>query len=379
MSTLVDRVKDASASRFAAPLVAAGLTVYAQASLWLGDPPPSRGLAAVLLALVTVPVAWSRLRPLGAACAVAAGLAALGLLLPDGSPEGGFVLFPLLLALYSVGAHEDGRRAAAGLLAVFAGATVNVSSDPDLVTTGDVVVADAFFVFFLGGAAWLLGRDVRRRQAERDQRASEAVAAERARIARELHDVVAHSVSVMGVQAAAAQEVMDREPERARLALGSIQDTARDAVLELRRLLGMMRDADSAVPLAPQPGLAQIGTLVGQVEAAGLAVELMVEGAYEPLPAAIDLSAYRIVQEALTNALKHAHPTVARVTVRYGAADLELIVENDGVGTSDANGAGHGLISMRERAELFGGSLETGSGGTGRYWVRARLPLRRHA
>ena len=209
------RVSSSAADR----LLALALTVYAQASLWLQDDVASRGAAALALLAVTAPLAWRRRRPLASACAVALGLAAASRL-PDGSPEGGFILFPLLVALYSVAAHEAARPAIAGLVAVFAGATLNVASDPELVTTREVVIADAFFVFFLGGAAWLLGRYVRGRRLQSDQlrgramwlerdreeRARAAVVEERTRIARELHDVIAHSVSVMGVQAAAAEE-----------------------------------------------------------------------------------------------------------------------------------------------------------------------------
>ena len=250
------------------------------------DDVTSRGAAALALLAVTAPLAWRRRRPLASACAVALGLAAASRL-PDGSPEGGFILFPLLVALYSVAAHEAARPAVAGLVAVFAGATLNVASDPELVTTRDVVVADAFFVFFLGGAAWLLGRYVRGRRLQSDQlrgramwlerdreeRARAAVIEERTRIARELHDVIAHSVSVMGVQAAAAEELMKREPERARESMRSIQVTARDAVLELRRLLGVMREGEQLLPLAPQPGLGQLDALVRQLGEAGLPVD----------------------------------------------------------------------------------------------------------
>jgi signal transduction histidine kinase len=362
----------ARASSIAADrLLALVLTVYAQASLWLQDDVERRGAAALALLAVTVPLAWRRRRPLGSACVVALGLAAASRL-PDGSPEGGFILFPLLVALYSVAAHEPMRPAIAGLVAVFVGATLNVAADPELVTTREVVIADAFFVFFLGGASWLLGRYVRGRR----EGARAAVTEERTRIARELHDVIAHSVSVMGVQAAAAEELMEREPERARESMRSIQATARDAVLELRRLLGVMREGEQPLPLAPQPGLGQLDGLVRQLGEAGLPVDVRVEGDPRAVPPGIDLSAYRIVQEGLTNALKHARPSHASVTIRYGA-DLELIVENDRSAGSGLNGSGHGLVGMRERAALYGGTLQAGPVGERRYRVRACLPLPR--
>jgi signal transduction histidine kinase len=362
----------ARASSIAADrLLALVLTVYAQASLWLQDDVERRGAAALALLAVTVPLAWRRRRPLGSACVVALGLAAASRL-PDGSPEGGFILFPLLVALYSVAAHEPMRPAIAGLVAVFVGATLNVAADPELVTTREVVIADAFFVFFLGGASWLLGRYVRGRR----EGARAAVTEERTRIARELHDVIAHSVSVMGVQAAAAEELMEREPERARESMRSIQATARDAVLELRRLLGVMREGEQPLPLAPQPGLGQLDGLVRQLGEAGLPVDVRVEGDPRAVPPGIDLSAYRIVQEGLTNALKHARPSHASVTIRYGA-DLELIVENGRSAGSGLNGSGHGLVGMRERAALYGGTLQAGPVGERRYRVRACLPLPR--
>jgi signal transduction histidine kinase len=221
------------------------------------------------------------------------------------------------------------------------------------------------------------------------------VAEERGRIARELHDVVAHSVSVMVVQAGAARRTLAASPEQAATALGQIELTGRQALVELRRLLGLLRDDEAGdADLAPQPSLAHLESLAAAAREAGLPVEVAVEGEPQPLPAGVDLSAYRIVQEALTNSLKHSGPGRARILVRYGVHDLRLEIRDDGPagngqrkGQASAFGrqpadsprrerrAGHGLIGMRERVALFGGTLETGSLPGGGYRVAARLPL----
>ncbi len=199
------------------------------------------------------------------------------------------------------------------------------------------------------------------------------VAEEQARIARELHDVIAHNVSVMVVQAAAANDVFDTRPEKAREALEAIESTGRSALAELRRLLGVVR-GDGA-EFAPQPGLDGLDELVAQVRSAGLAVAISVEGAPRPLPAGIDLSAYRVVQEALTNTLKHAHASRADVALRYGEDTLDVEVRDDGSGNGNGGGSGSGLIGMRERVVAFGGSLSTGPGAGGGFTVSARFPL----
>jgi signal transduction histidine kinase len=218
------------------------------------------------------------------------------------------------------------------------------------------------------------------------------VAEERGRIARELHDVVAHSVSVMTVQAGAARRTLAASPDQAAAALGQIESTGRQALVELRRLLGLLRDGDQqdVAALAPQPGLDHLESLTAAAREAGLPVEVTVEGDPRPLPAGVDLSAYRIVQEALTNSLRHAGPARAQVRIRYGREDLEVQVTDDGNGVESAVGrrstdsdrsdrwpdrSGHGHIGMRERVAMFGGTLETGVRPGGGYRVAARLPL----
>jgi signal transduction histidine kinase len=223
--------------------------------------------------------------------------------------------------------------------------------------------------------ATLLSERANRAERERELRAREAVADERARIARELHDVVAHDVSVMVVQAQGADRILEGAQPEVRAALAAIETTGREAIDEMRRLLGILRRTDEELTLAPQPSLTELDALVAGVREAGLAVELEVVGDPIALAPGVDLSAYRIVQEALTNALKHAGPARARVIVRYSDDAVELEVSDDGPGGVDAPGTGHGLVGMRERVALYGGDLEAGSRREGGWALRARLPL----
>lgn len=220
--------------------------------------------------------------------------------------------------------------------------------------------------------AWLVGENMHAAELERDERGRQAVEDERARIARELHDVVTHNVSVMVVQAAAGNDVFDSHPDRAREALQAVEETGRRALGELRKLLDVTADGEG---ILPQPGLARIDELISHVRSAGLAVGLTVEGTPREVPEALDLSAYRIVQEALTNTLKHASATRAEVHVRYENDAVEVEVADNGAGPNGAPNAGRGLIGMRERVNLFGGELRTGPGPRGGFAVHARMPL----
>jgi signal transduction histidine kinase len=206
-------------------------------------------------------------------------------------------------------------------------------------------------------------------------RTAAAIAEERARIARELHDVVAHSISFMVLQARGGRRIFQSDPADARQAFAIIERTGHQALEEMRRLLGMLRQSDEKLPLAPQPSLGDLGSLVDQVRAAGLPVQLAVEGEARELPAGVDLSAYRIVQEALTNALLHAGPASARVLVRYRRDDLELEITDDGPGTGDGSAPGYGLIGMRERVSVYGGELSAGRRPEGGYALLVRLPI----
>uniref|UniRef100_UPI000ABC1FE4 sensor histidine kinase n=1 Tax=Kitasatospora azatica TaxID=58347 RepID=UPI000ABC1FE4 len=223
-----------------------------------------------------------------------------------------------------------------------------------------------------------------RLERERDAQAKVAVAAERARIARELHDVVAHNVSVMIVQADGAAYVMDNSPHQAKEALATIASTGRQALVEMRRLLGVLRSADAAEEYVPQPSVEELPELLEQVRTAGLPVEFSTSGEPRELPRGVELTVYRIVQEALTNVRKHGGPNVsARVAVDFGDRDLNVLIEDDGRGSTDeqlarggADGQGHGLIGMRERIGMVSGSLDAGPRPGGGFRIRAVLPLK---
>jgi signal transduction histidine kinase len=238
----------------------------------------------------------------------------------------------------------------------------------------------------LGNSAGILrarGRELEGRatrlEREREERARLAVAEERARIARELHDVVAHAVSTMVIQTGGARQLVRSDPDDAEHSLLAAERTGREALQEMRRLVGLLRERGEQLALAPTPGMTELPQLLAQTQAAGLDVELTVEGEPRYLGPGIDLAAYRIVQEALTNTLKHAGRARARVIVRYGDRDLEIEVTDDGRGVDDPslNGhePGHGLLGMRERVTLYGGALRTGPIEGGGYEVLARLPV----
>jgi signal transduction histidine kinase len=214
-----------------------------------------------------------------------------------------------------------------------------------------------------------------RAEREREARARAAVADERARIARELHDVVGHSVSVMTVQASGVRRLLRPEQEREREALLIVERTGREALAEMRRMVGVLRRPEEAPALAPQPSLEHVDRLVEQTREAGLPVELRVEGEATELPAGVDLTAYRLVQEGLTNALKHARATRAEVVVNYGDSQIEVMVLDDGSGVGNGDGGGHGLVGMRERVSVYGGELDAGPRPGGGFRLRARLPL----
>jgi len=269
-------------------------------------------------------------------------------------------------------------------------ATIFVVAEFPTSSFSDFVWIDSFVL-----AAWLAGFAVRHQaqqterlrelaaqlRAQSDTAAEEAVEEERSRIARELHDVVAHHVSVMTVQAGAVRRLLKPEQEREREALVSVEETGRTALTEMRRLLGVLKDdtTPARAPLAPQPGVATLDLLLEQVREAGLPVQLTTQGEPVELPPGVDLSAYRIVQEALTNALKYAGPARAWVVVRYSADDLELEIANDGRSEPGENGTGHGLVGMRERVAVYGGELESGPRRGGGFEVRARLPIGKEA
>jgi signal transduction histidine kinase len=299
-------------------------------------------------------------------------VAAAGPPLPQVDSLGLFVL----LAVYSAAAHTSGRRAQ-----LAGGLTVALYITDLAADSEGIYVEGIVFYALLFGLPWVAGRTVQRwhlseRRAEQERaNAQAAIVEERAGIARELHDVVAHAISVMLLQARGGRRVLQAEPADASEAFATIERTGHQALEEMRRLLGMLRATDEQLALAPQPTLKELDRLVEQVRAAGLPVEVAVEGEPRELPPGLDLSAYRIVQEALTNALKHAGPARARVLLRYDSDELELEIADDGLGTGDGSGSGQGLIGMRERISVYGGELQAGRRPEGGYVLRARLPL----
>jgi signal transduction histidine kinase len=331
----------------------------------------------------TVPLLWRRRAPL-AVLVVVFGSIAVADMTYDIANNASSPFAGLLVATYASGAYTSRRDGwiAAGLI----GAAVLAMA----VTNGEDVLGDVVFVGGIMYAVWGAATIVRSRQEiagalavrtlelehEREENAKLAVAEERARIARELHDVVAHNLSIMVLQAGAERRAIGDERPQTTEALATIEDTGRTAMAEMRRLLGMLRRTDDELALAPQPSLRYLDDLVSQVRDAGLPVDLRVEGAPRAVAPGVDLSAYRIIQEALTNALKHAGPARARVTVRYGDNELDIEIADDGAGAAaPVPAGGHGLVGMRERVALFGGDLAAGRRLSGGYVVRAKLPL----
>jgi len=295
-----------------------------------------------------------------------------------------FVALPAALAgLVVIGMYPDRSRAVAGLVIVQGIAVVVGHNDPRQ-KGGDylwlaIVFAVAWTVGFGIGGKFREVDEAKERaeraEREREERARRAVADERARIARELHDVIGHSVSVMTVQSSAVRRLLEPDQEKERAALLVVERTGREALAEMRRMVGVLRRPEEAPALAPQPSLEQLERLVEQARDAGLPVELRIEGAPKQLPTGVDLTAYRLVQEGLTNAIKHARAQRAEVVVRYSDGHVELTVSDDGPGGGDGDKGGHGLVGMRERVSVYGGELEAGPRPEGGYRLRARLPV----
>jgi signal transduction histidine kinase len=296
----------------------------------------------------------------------------------------GFAVVAVLLLFYGAGAFLDGRRAWLGLaLTTALGAAVSFK--------GSSVLAGVFGLVAFVWLPWLVGRTRRisgarertarelaeRLDADRELHVRAAALNERVRIAREIHDVIAHSVSVMVIQAAGARTVMDREPERAEISLRSVERAGREALAEMRRLLGVLGDGEELRALAPQPGLDDLAELVSTTRAAGLDTSIRVEGDPVAVSQGLSLCAYRVVQEALTNTLKHAGPTRAEVMLRWGADTLELEVTDAGGRRLEpaAGSSGHGIAGMCERAALHGGTVDARPGPDGGFTVKARIPL----
>jgi signal transduction histidine kinase len=361
-------------------VIAVVLTLVTQAELLLVD--GVEGPFAVQVAsfaLITVPLAWRRSATLAATAVVATGFAAQVIFAGDAPVLGGLVSG--ILITYAAGAYLAGRAAVAGAALLVLGIIVAALWDEDKRGLGDTLGNLLIFAVIFA-----LGRAVSSRQhradalevtvREQEERARAAAAEERSRIARELHDVIAHNVSLMVLQAGAARQVLEREPGRVREPLLSIEESGRQAIAEMRRLLGILRENGGPLSLSPQPSLAQLGELAENAERSGLKVDLRVQGEPDRLPPGLGLTAYRIVQEALTNAVKHARAAHVTVEVHHRDRELELDVADDGRATAaDEPGIGHGLIGMRERVAVYGGLLDAGPRPEGGFRVHARLPI----
>lgn len=353
--------------------------------------PGPRPLNTILMLGIILPLAWRRRLPIWVLGTVFT-FAGTQMWFIDAavSPQPPFQHWlAILIAMFSVGAHSDRRGATvAGLVGWLAFLAVDLA----MMSNGTYRFDEQFGAWVLIAAAWGLGYSLRgsrtqashhaaraaRLEAVREEETRLAVVDERSRIARDVHDIVAHSVSVMVVQAQAAQRVMVGEEPSAREALISIEETGRKALSEMRRLVGFLREGEHD-GLAPQHGLGDLESLVDAMRNAGLDVEYEIHGDPRPLPAGLDLSAYRILQEALTNVLKHAGPVRTRVALAYEHDSLDLLVSDEGpgagtVGPAGSDGDGRGLAGMRERVALFGGILEHGGGPDGGHHIRVHLP-----
>lgn len=362
-------------------LIAAAVVAAGQGEVWLTPGVRPRSVAAPAEFVLGLLLVWRRRFPLAtmALVSVVSTAETLGGV-PMQNPA--VPLLANVIAVYTLVTEAPLGRALAGLaigLAGFALGTLSQHNSP-----GNFVFGAIFAV-----GVWIVGRTVRTRTAkageleeraatlerEREQQARLAAAEERARIARELHDVIAHSVSVMVVQAGAGEEVLRRDPDQAAGVLRSIQETGRQALSEMSTLLGILREHGDEFGLVPQPGIADLSSLLEQTRQAGLPVELTVEGEQRVLPPGVELSLYRVVQEALTNTRKHAGPAQATVRLRYGSAEVAAEIADDGASSHNGYGGGNGLIGMRERVTVYGGSLEAGPQLEGGYLVRAQIPL----
>jgi signal transduction histidine kinase len=364
-------------------LAAAAFGVVTLASVLPPSPSEPRTVAAYALILAhTLPIALRRRFPVQVlACGLATGLAFASLrlnLIPLG--------LSILIYVYSVAALRPRRVSLAGLAVTEVMLALVFQARPRALGDRSTLVADCVMV----AAAWWLGDGTRRRQeavaaareraAEleraREELARRAVVEERLRIARELHDVVAHSMSIIAVQSGVGAHVLDSQPEEARKALAAVEATSRQALAEMRRLLGVLRqEAEPSGSLTPAPGLAEVDALAADVARAGARVKVRIEGTRPELPLGLDLSAYRIVQEALTNVVRHAGPATARVRIRYAPDTVDIEVVDDGRGPGTGRAGGHGIAGMRERAALYGGSLDAGPLPGGGFRVAASLPV----
>jgi signal transduction histidine kinase len=357
-----------------AAIVLAATGAVAEVLLRSGPTAPETSDVASSLAVaaIVLPLLARRRFPFAAPVAVWMAGAAVSFV------DGRLVGFALGIALAGMGSAfllgnlRDDLQARLGLLIVLSGSAIIVSNDPDH-SAGDYLFIPAQFAIF-----WIAGYALRERAARAEAAEASArlaVAEERTRIARELHDVVAHAVSVMVLQVGAVRHGLPADLDEEAAALGRVEQAGRTALAEMRGLLNAMREEGEAPEMSPQPTLAEVDGLIDGIRRAGLPVQLRVEGMPTTLPGPIELSAYRIIQEGLTNTLKHAQATHADVVIRYGDDALEIEVHDDGRGAAAADGHGFGLVGMRERVKIYGGEISTGAGADGGFMLRTRLPL----
>jgi len=389
-------------------LLAAGGNVFASFSFRSSEAAGQAGLIALSLVLAALVVVRRRHPSAAFACAIAIAVVQVAFAgVPSSRTALSHAVQPvsadaaIIVLLYTLAAYRPRRISLCGLAVCLAGIAVAVVRWPlghgaeppqHMLVVALVLGVPTVSAWVLGDSmayrrahnAWLEER-ARRAEAERDTRARIAVVAERARIAREMHDVIAHHVSVIVVQADGAGYAFDQDPARARQAIDAISRTGRQALAETRRLLGVLRDGEETADMAPQPGLAQVSELLAEARLAGLPVSLIVEGLPRPLDGGRELAAYRIVQEALTNTRKHGGLGAdAAVLLRYARDGLLVRVTDTGRAPTDQNGpghgntghgnTGHGITGMRERVQLYGGSLRAGPQPGGGYEVTATLP-----
>ncbi|HEY8863038.1 MAG TPA: sensor histidine kinase [Candidatus Dormibacteraeota bacterium] len=375
------------------------LTALVQFQIWIGpitqigDGPVSgpKPLLTVVALGLTAPLAIRRRWPLFAVTVVMADFAAHTFLTDGPFGRANLNLFEAFLALvlivYSTAANTTGRRTWIGAGIIVTGQVVG--SLTAILTVGVGPQVGSYFFYAL---AWFLGKTIQHRnelsrrladraatlEQTRDAEVEQAVGDERSRMARELHDVVSHSVSLMTLQAGAARQALDVHPQRARQQLLGIESTGREAMVEMRRLLGLLREAPDGLALEPQPSLRHLDLLVERMKEAGLPVLLSADDIPTSMPRGVDLTAYRIVQEGLTNVLKHANPSCVQVTIRVLEQAIEIEVEDDGSPRPVLPGShGHGLIGMRERVAVYGGELDAGPAPGRGFRLKARIPFER--
>ena len=377
--------------------ISAVLTGLTEFQVWvgpislIGNGPVSgpKPLLAVVGLAATGPIAIRRRWPLLAATIVMADFAIHPFVATRDFGYPNLNLFEVFLAflliVYSTAANTNGRRTWIGAGIIIGAQLVGSLS---AIALGNSTPQTGSYFFY--AVAWFLGKTIQHRnelsrrladradrlEQTRDADVEQAVSDERSRMARELHDVVSHSVSLMTLQAGAARQAMDVHPQRARQQLLGIESTGREAMVEMRRLLGLLREVPDGPVLEPQPSLRHLDLLVYRMKEAGLPVILSTDDIPDSVPRGVDLTAYRIVQEGLTNVLKHSKPTCVQVNIRVLEKAVEVEVDDDGTSHPvPPGGHGHGLIGMRERVAVYGGQLDAGPGSERGFRLKARIPF----